>query len=49
MDNDIIRCPICRGYSEWDFLDGDALNEAYTDKLMELRKCDTLFYILRRK
>lgn len=37
------------GHNKWNFLDSASLNEAYTDKLKELRKCDTLIYILRRK
>lgn len=37
------------GHNEWNYLDSEELNEAYTNKLKELRRCDTLFYVLRRK
>lgn len=36
------------GHNKWDFLDSEELNMAYTKKLQELQKCDTLFFVLRR-
>lgn len=37
------------GHNEWDYLDSGELNEAYTKKLQELKMCDTLFFVLRKK
>ena len=37
------------GHNEWDYLDSKELNDAYADKLKSLNKCDTLFFILRKK
>lgn len=36
------------GHNKWDYLDSAELNKAYCNKLQELKKCDTLFYILKR-
>lgn len=37
------------GHNKWKFLDTDELNAAYTEKLMELGMCDTLFFVLRKR
>lgn len=37
------------GHDKWDYLDDKELNEAYCNKLRELKMCDTLFYILKLK
>ena len=37
------------GHEKWDNLDSKELNEAYADKLKDLKMCDTLFFVLQRK
>ena len=37
------------GHHEWNYLDDQKINKAYADKLRELNKCDTLFFILQMK
>ena len=37
------------GHNKWNYLDSARLNDAYTEMLMKLEMCDTLFFILQLK
>lgn len=37
------------GHNKWKFLDTNELNAAYTNSLMKLQMCDTLFFILKKR